>query len=455
MHTIDESYAALNRLRSQGRLRLYLLLAPPRTGSTAMTGWFAHTSIDGQICEPWAKFQSGEQRLADGYRDILTHAEYLLATRHHRPVSLVLKVISQHIGPYRELADVLALVDRSAVLVRNPVLAIESQIISTAKLLSMIRCGPSSLAEMAGQWLVPEASLDHLDPDSELPLWDQHVQHMVAKRDYTSLSSRIWFASNQLFGSRSLQTDVWLDVHRRLPAPDAIARRYGFDSWTEMVTACVGAPIEAMRDLDFPEPLRRPFAHGQAGWMPLKRHYRSIRRHRSFAGVLDFGDMQSYPEAYGRAVCEALGIELRDDVALTGALVTGYVAHEKAHPGLEHLLFQRARSSPKIETPAKEPLEWSRFRRFVRTQMPRDLRFFARLTTAPERVRVPSVDPMYEFDPVQAYIHATVWQRDPARAARIRERAAHHQPYFRMIDAMRSPTSISRIAAPSSGVPGR
>ena len=123
----SESYQKLKKLVDQGRVNLRLILSPPRTGSTLMEALLFQLE-EGQLSchEPFVQLGYYGGSAEDGYQKIFARAG---EASEASPVNILIKEMSHWLGANQEYKRFLPLVkDPVLVLIRNPLLSIESRL---------------------------------------------------------------------------------------------------------------------------------------------------------------------------------------------------------------------------------------------------------------------------------------------------------------------------------------
>jgi hypothetical protein len=422
-YALGSHYHQLTAAIAGGNLEISMLVAPPRTGSTATAMWLSQGRVDGHFIEPGARCSFPASRLEDTFRDI--HEYYLgrLASA-ARPIKLTIKEISQHIGPGQEASMFFALASRVLMLIRNPLLALESHLLLTAALVGKLQRDPQDIEQLR-RWLVPHASVSHIDPCNPAPVWEQHWRRMRAKRDYSSLNHRIWLATNDMFTSRSLQFDVWENQRKRLTDPDQVARTYGYRDWLQMTEANYCASLDQLcshyvtpdipteRSKGIPQLLSDCFAYRQGGWDATAEHYRTLRDNPNFAGVVDFTTLQLFPDRCAPDLLRALGIETARQKQPT-AFWSGYGQGPASN--LEETLFGDT-SRTDIQPPRHSPIVPERWPRFLRQHLPTAIGIYVQLSAQahrPDRAGLTTEEIL--LTPVTGQPEHTIAQIDPTYA---------------------------------------
>ncbi|BDN83163.1 MULTISPECIES: hypothetical protein [Mycobacterium] len=148
------SYDYLLQRVATGRLRLVLLLSPPRTGSTALANALArHGQVDAVVTEPAGQYHlRADARVVETFGLIADAVAAVGPCPASRPAVVLIKETAQHIGPDREWRAWRAIIDKTLVLVRQPALALESLILMTLGLADLLSGGSEARPRL---WLSP------------------------------------------------------------------------------------------------------------------------------------------------------------------------------------------------------------------------------------------------------------------------------------------------------------
>jgi hypothetical protein len=361
----DSSYQALLERVRRRELRLLLVLSPPRTGSTALAKALCQRfHVDAQLIEPAAQFLAGDERVSEMFKTLLRAVESLETgagatprNTAHPPRVVLVKEISQHIGPAEEWRAWQRLFERTLVLVRQPSLALESLLLMTLGLVELLLGREEARPQ---SWLSPPHA--HLLPASATDSWASLAEHLRRSRDFRCLGSdrfrAFWYESCSLLGTHSLQTEIWTHAvgqHRLSRSPQDLA-------------AYAGTPASRLSTL--PRDLLRPLADRHFGWSAMRDLWEGVNPSDSSIAVADFGPIQMEPDAMLEEIGHFLGLAPSEqDGAREHLQATGYSARERVLPGISSLLFGNAKAQDRILPQQKEPLASELFPEFLREQL--------------------------------------------------------------------------------------
>jgi len=443
---IRDPYLRLKEKVEGGVLEIFEIISPPRTGSTALGKYFYMSETDAQITEPAAKFASGEARVDDTYKDLLEIVEGIEGTTRERPIRLVLKEIAQHIGPREEAELFFSLAKNIIVLLRNPVLAIESHM--TASLLEIFHVSPKT-EEQLKEWLIEEADTTHIDDNKNESAWIQHLDYMKKNRDYSSLNNRLWFTpTNSLFGTKSLQREVWGYLYdclkERGEEPNLVAQKLNYRNWDAMLDAHIGTPLQDMLDENFPDVLKESFETRQGGWCATDQLFDSLKDRDNFFGTIDFTSFCLQPEKFGPKMIEDLGLRFDPDKQLGDSeLQTGYGELAEEISGYEDTMFGNAKQNKEILAPKKIPISLEKFPSFVTDHIKEHYKTYIKLLK--EKAIVTGLDldkpetlsiDIASRDPIYTYIQFRILGKEEL-ALDIKQKFPKFKNYFDMIDEIK------------------
>ena len=190
-----------------GRLKMVFTLGPPRSGTTAFHRFLFEgigLKFTGNVNQPGLLDRGANARWLEAMWENVENRVLQLESAQTRPdpVHLVIKETSNIVCPTStHLGDWASLSLATVILVRQPLLQLESRVICNLKRLA----GDSIAAFRAfdvhdkdlrdfrfnGQQLIrSDADLSHIDfsPNAPKTVWQQHFSHMQKSRDLSSLN---------------------------------------------------------------------------------------------------------------------------------------------------------------------------------------------------------------------------------------------------------------------------
>jgi hypothetical protein len=366
------SYERVRERVAVGELRLLLLLSPPRTGSTVLANALAQRGhVDALLTEPAAQYRlSSDRRVSEAFQLIADAAEAVAPrSAPGRPAVMLVKEISQHIGPDREWRAWRGLFEKTLILVRRPVLALESLVLMTLGLADLLSGGAAARPPL---WLSATA-LAAWPPDA-VASWDGFLAHLRQTRDFRDLDDdrlRDYWYESPMFGMSSLQIDVWANEarHGRVQRlPDDVHRH-------------VGTPASAITTL--PADLRRPFVDRHFGWSALHDLWENTARDDTSLALVDFASVQAAPGTQLDAIAEFYALAPRPLGAEAPIQRSGYDTHDES---FIQLMFGEARAGTTIAPTLRSPLSSERFSAFLQTQLRDADPVYDRMTRDPRRL---------------------------------------------------------------------
>ncbi|MDC9004306.1 hypothetical protein [Mycobacterium marinum] len=347
------SYDYLLQRVATGRLRLVLLLSPPRTGSTALANALArHGQVDAVVTEPAGQYHlRADARVVETFGLIADAVAAVGPRPASRPAVVLIKETAQHIGPDREWRAWRAIIDKTLVLVRQPALALESLILMTLGLADLLSGGSEARPRL---WLSPAGRATC--PPATLTCWADFLARLREERDFSGFDEgrlRAHWHKSALFGMPSLQREVW--------ANEARQRRLGDVGDFEPY---LGTPPCALSTL--PEPLVRPFNDRHFAWSALWDLYDNTPAGDQGVALVDFAAVQADPPARLGALAAFLGLSPRDPSALPPIARSGY---DTRCPQLHDVLFREARARSDIAPGNRQPLPIEGFPSWLHPQL--------------------------------------------------------------------------------------
>jgi hypothetical protein len=349
------SYEVLRERVAAGELRLILLLSPPRTGSTVLANALAQRlQVDALLTEPAAQHALlHDERVPETFKLIEGTAPAL--TSHgapSRPAVVLVKEISQHIGPDNEWRAWRSLFEKTLVLVRAPILALESLILMT---LGMVELMPGDAGARPERWLTRAALEDW--PAAAVGSWSSFIAHLKQTRGFRCLDEQrlrsLWY-QNPILGMRSLQMDVWANEarHGRLHRSPEELDRYA------------GTPASSLATL--PDDLRRPFDDRHFGWSALRDLWENTATDDVSLALVDFAAVQDDPGGRLDAIGRFFAVPPR---APDAPRLLSRSAYDSSSEAYREVLFGEARTRPAIAPTTRSPLSLECFPAFLQAQL--------------------------------------------------------------------------------------
>ena len=345
-------YEALRRRVAAGELRLLLLVSPPRTGSTVLANALAHHGqVDGLVIEPGAQYHlTRDARLEEAFRLIADAVEELSAHGSpRRPLVVLVKEIAHHIGPGDEWRAWRALFDRVLVLVRRPILALESLIFMTLGLGDLLSGGADGRPE---RWLT-RAALDAW-PRSAVESWPSFLAHLKQTRNFRDLDEdqlRVYWHGGAILAMPSLQIDVWENE----------AQRGRLRRSQEEIRNFAGTPLARL-----PVDLCRPFEDRHFAWSALRDLWENTAIEDASVALIDFVSVQGDPGKRLDALGRFFAVAPR---APGGRAPVSRSAYDAFGDTLRELLFGEALARPAIGPTARSPLSIEQLPAMLQSQL--------------------------------------------------------------------------------------
>lgn len=245
------AYNQLIDLKKSGQLDLFVVIAPPRTGSTMLQSVISRSqSIDVGINDP--------QGQEEGYQQILDETHRLL--RQKSKATILVKEMSHWIHLNEEYKKVFALASKVVLSIRNPLLSTESRI---KKFIESLTIKPIPKVHA---WL-----LDNVGRDSSL---------------------------------------VDVNIANQMRLLDMYAESHGFANWELMVSSTYESQnYTGFEGLLSADNSPTGFAVEQLGWAAIHDEVRYLQDVGQALVLVDSTDFRLMPEKVARAFCQQLNID--------------------------------------------------------------------------------------------------------------------------------------------------
>jgi hypothetical protein len=241
---MSNSYEIVKKKVDSGEVKIISIISPPRVASTALEIALRESpTIDGQINEPfhWGLNDrpdlsvSAEER---GYAEILRRIVEILHETGKKNITVVMKEMAKNIAPGEQFARWCSINDKNLVLVRNPLLNVESLI---RKL-----CEAVELKESLVDFDVNEFARNsgYIDKTGK----GKHFQHMVStlkeEGNYTQMDGlfRSFFPKSNRYSDDTAMQIAYLEE-----ATDVIATKAGYTSLDGYALSAGYSDWKAMR----------------------------------------------------------------------------------------------------------------------------------------------------------------------------------------------------------------
>jgi len=340
-------YQKLKKLSQIGRLSIYLIIAPPRTNSSMVEHALGNSpDVQHECHEPFLKARHDDFDPDHGYSQIYESIGGEQFESSDTKTSVVVKEMSHWIGKndeYKRLATMVT--GPIVVLIRNPLLAVESRI---RRVLTTI--------DMRYSIDIQRFLLDEAAVEKGYKNWADLIQRTA---DDTH-SQKFEFVLNGEGIERLYDTPI-LTVQNRLL--DLTAHKYGYTNWRDLVEkklyadrdyAFFGGILSATaRRVKFERMEFRVLAEEVAYFEKSKQDYI----------VFDTTDVRAKPTEYLNELCRRLGIRFSPKMLQWGRDSVDF--HTEQEKQSEKLWYDRLFSSYGVNAPTEIPPTLSKFPAFM------------------------------------------------------------------------------------------
>jgi len=356
-------YEKLQKLVSDERLSMHIIIAPPRTNSSLIEHVVGNSpDIQHECHEPFLGARRDDFDPDHGYKQIYESIGGEQFERSGEKTSVAVKEMSHWIGKNKEYKRLTELTRNPVVvLIRNPLLSVESRI---------------------------RRVLTTLDMRSNIEL-QRHLLHYVATEkgflDWTEFSDAVQdgtytepldFLHNGENLERLKDTPVMTVQNELL---DFMARRNGYINWRDLIER----KLHAERDYAFFEgvlkanPRRMSFE---------KEEFKKLAEETAYlesAGknyiVFDTTDVRAAPEELLHDLCSRMGIAFSNEMLDWGKTPVDF--HTEQTQEFERLWYDTLFSSSRVKPPTEIPPLLSMFPKFMRQYLrTNNLRTYAELS---------------------------------------------------------------------------
>lgn len=183
-------YPKLKHAVKSGKLKIFFLVSPPRSSSTALERAISQSpSIDLQINDPWAIYETDDKE-EQTYNYIWSRINPLLLSQ--ETITLLIKNVADYIPPGDFWKRQQQLVAHTIFLIRNPFLSLESLI--------KIEMNPSPEILRTGDYRSLEEPLKNKFLDCRTTGWEALWEHaeVMGQKPYTVVDSTLYRAFPEL-----------------------------------------------------------------------------------------------------------------------------------------------------------------------------------------------------------------------------------------------------------------
>lgn len=340
-------YDKLKALVDTGRLSVFLVIAPPRSNSSVVEHVLSLSPDIQNAChEPFLDARKKDYKADIGYQQIYESIGGKSFENSDDKTSIIVKEMAHWIGKNEEYKKLITLTNHSViVLIRNPLLTVESRIRRVLKTLD-IRPGLS-----LQQKLLEDLALENgfKDADKLLSATEADIDLIFQKVGLEKLGIKNLYHTPFL----SIQNNL-LDYH---------ARKNGYVNWRELLDK----KLYQEQDYQFFEPLlkvnknRVDFEENEFRKLDEIVQYLKLKRLPLI--ILDTTDIRAEPENQLRNLCSKLGISFSLEMIAWGDKPVDF--HTQQNKEYEKIWYERLFLSSELNDPSEVPPTLEMFPDFV------------------------------------------------------------------------------------------
>ncbi len=356
-------YEKLQKLVSDGRLSIHIIIAPPRTNSSLIEHVVGNSSdIQHECHEPFLGARRDDFDPDHGYKQIYESIGGEQFEQSGERTSVAVKEMSHWIGKNKEYVRLIELTHNPVVvLIRNPLLSVESRI---RRVLTTI--------DMRSSIDLQRYLLDYAAAEKGFSNWVA-FSDAVQSGTYTEPLDFLHNGENL----ERLQDTPVMTVQNELL--DFMARRNGYINWRDLVDR----KLYAERDYAFFEgvlkanPRRMNFEKEE--FKKLAEEVAYLESTGKSHIVFDTTDVRAAPEELLRELCARMSIAFSEEMLDWGQKPVDF--HTEQTQEFEKLWYDTLFSSSRVKPPTEIPPLLSMFPKFMRQYLrTNNLRTYAALS---------------------------------------------------------------------------
>jgi hypothetical protein len=347
----DLHFQKLKSLVDNGRLKTYIIIAPPRTNSSLVEHALGNSSdIKHECHEPFLNARHEDFDTDHGYQQIYESIGGEKFERSGKKTSVVIKEMSHWIAKGGEYKRLIGITTKPIiVLIRDPLLSVESRIRRVLTTMDM-RYNVSTQRHL----------LDEMAIEKGFQNWAEFADKMKQE----GYKERPDFLENKESVERIYDTPV-LTVQNNLL--DIKARVNGYANWRDLVDK----KLYTERDYKFFEGIlgsnerRLEFEKGEFSKLAEEVTYLETQEKDYF--VFDTTDLRIAPDEQMQELCSKLGVAFSSEMTRWGEKPVDF--HTEQTQEYERLWYDTLYSSSRVNPPVEIPPTLDRFPTFTQTYL--------------------------------------------------------------------------------------
>lgn len=439
--------ARLKNIIQEGGAEIFLILGPPRCGTTATEKYLLNLDVDGQINEPLVAQEGRTRYIINSKQTIIDKIDQLHAQGIRKP-RLIIKHTSRFIPLDGEIEFWKDISKHILVLVRNPALNLESYLQAQMEAFSTKELTEHHQLEK----LFSPAETENLPNSSK---WKRYLENAKGSRNYSGLQDTF------IYSKLDKASEFWLnpahakgvlrlciDLLKKERGEAAVAMNFSHsmykteEGFWNFINKRNELSVEVV-----PEFLLDALIAFRSGhWVSMDNHYQALKSGTTPYTVVDFSDIQLDPSGMLKQIAKRFDIGFRQE----GTSARTQFSNDGAGKiwANEFDPFGTVNKYDTIQPPSKTPIALSKYPPFMQDAMPAIFRIYSELLCDTNRIvppalsagdkismTLPSGKVFHEVDPVGAYAFLSATAKPSAVAlARLKNEYKDHMPYFEMID---------------------
>ncbi|MCX6732332.1 MAG: hypothetical protein NTV98_02215, partial [Candidatus Roizmanbacteria bacterium] len=329
------------------------ILSTPRSSSTALErSLFNSSAIDIQINDVWANYRD-KDRISKVYQQILNEVKNALKKKNK--ITVLIKSIADYIPPGDEYGKMCRLVSNTIVLIRNPILQMES----------LLRVMAESLS--GNRSIIHGLTMDDYAKNSGYPNWKEMQLSVVQEKSYYKYEKilKIYFPIEQeAHGMDYMRVPIIENLREEtvqgmgFQSLDSYAKQNNYPGWSNLVSS-IKLNSKIVNNLG--PLLEYIFQCRITGWEALIQHIQTMDKLYYPYIVIDSTMFRLLPSEFLKEISRKIGIEF------SNSLVNWKGVNKNFNPGDDEGIsyYQKVIDSVKIEPPSELPCELRCFPEFV------------------------------------------------------------------------------------------
>ncbi|MEO6509030.1 MAG: hypothetical protein ABIO02_03680 [Patescibacteria group bacterium] len=364
---------------AENKLKLFLILAPPRTASTMCENSIAaNPCISFNVHEPFVRLGYYEEDEESGYKTIFDIYQKIRLTNKKKPISLIIKEMPHWIAPKKAYIRIFSLIKTPLIfIIRNPLLSTESRMRKVLQTV-IFRENVSIIKYL--------------------------ISFYVKKKRYESIQDMFLSYTNESSGkfSNVLLSQDDIDLLKMLTSTnfridkdlypallqqklfDCYAQIKGYDNWQILLDH-----ILKEKDYIICEDIlliEKVFILKNSDWEALAEQVDLLEKKNKQFTIIDSTELRIAPEFMIKSICDILNIRFsKRMLAWKNTFDDLHINQKRPHHRLWYDTFLK---SNEVEFPFEIPLPLKKFPNFIKKQIIEiDFPIYIKLFNKPQHIK--------------------------------------------------------------------